>query len=71
MTPRSKSSKPLKRNVATFRVDEEMHQQMIVLRERDGTPFAVQTRRALERFLEEKGVRPKARRRLDEPDDRR
>jgi hypothetical protein len=61
MAARPKSTKPLKENIATFRVDEDTHQQMLALRERDGMPFAVQIRRALERFLEEKGVRPKKR----------
>jgi hypothetical protein len=59
MTPRPKKTTPLKDTIATVRVDEETRQQMIALRERDGMPFSVQIRRALEQFLESKGVRRK------------
>lgn len=61
MTPRPKSTKPLKDTMTTLRIDEETRQKMIALRERDGIPFSVQIRRALEQFLEMKGVRAKAR----------
>ena len=64
MTPRPKSAKPTKARLTTLRIDEETRLQMDALRERDGIPYSEQIRRALEQFLELKGVRPKARRKV-------
>jgi hypothetical protein len=56
MTPRPKSKGPTKDALTTFRLGYDMYQSMLALRERDGMPFSVQIRRALEVFLKQKGV---------------
>jgi hypothetical protein len=56
---RPKSTKPIKENVVTVRIDQGLYDDMIALRERDGMPVSVQIRRALEMFLQAKGIRRK------------
>jgi hypothetical protein len=44
------------RQVATFRIDEDLLEAMRRLQERDGIPLSEQIRRALRPWLESKGV---------------
>jgi hypothetical protein len=44
------------RKPTTFRIDDELVAAMEALKERDGIAFSEQIRRALRRFLEEKGA---------------
>jgi hypothetical protein len=56
---RPKSMKPLKETVVSVRLDAEIADDMMALRERDGMPLSEQIRRALDMFLQSKGIRKK------------
>ena len=51
--------KPLKETVVSVRLDAEIADDMMALRERDGMPLSEQIRRALDMFLQSKGIRKK------------
>jgi hypothetical protein len=56
---RPKSTTPIKDSVVTVRFDQELYDDMTALRDRDGMPFSEQIRRALDMFLQAKGIRRK------------
>ena len=53
---------PSNRTMSSFRIDDDLMAGLRLVRERDGVPVSEQVRRALEMWLESKGVTRKAER---------
>jgi hypothetical protein len=51
------------KTAVTYRLDEDLVQGLRLVKDRDGIPQSEQVRRALEMWLEQKGVKVKAERR--------